>query len=95
MKKITQFLATLILVTMAANSYAWTSTYVDSWNRYVIMCNDGTTHTYSGGAEGLGLVGDALCKLHQGAAPPRPVRVEFLVAEELPVTGASFLQVID
>lgn len=35
---------------------------------YAIVCQDGTINSYSGGPEGIGIVGPALCEGHGGIA---------------------------
>lgn len=56
--------ATLILGA-SSPAFAWVS-YQLGDNYYAIRCNDGTLHSYSGGAGGLGIVGPALCEGHGG-----------------------------
>jgi hypothetical protein len=67
------FLSLMFMALISANGYAWDSTYVDKWERYVILCVDGTTHTYSGSEDGLQLVGDSLCSDHGGIVGWNPI----------------------
>lgn len=59
----------LVLGLMAGNTMAFQA-YQLYHNKWAILCNDGSVHSYSGSAQGLSTVGPALCEKHGGVVGP-------------------------
>jgi len=69
----------MILAFCSGQAMAWEAyrLYEEKW---AIECEDGSIHSYSGGSEGLSVVGPSLCEGHGGVAGPdigvNPVQAE-------------------